>query len=108
MLGNAHAAHGTWSMRSLTDILSCAVLSADPREFSHVMQVVASVDAATSFGPQSKPIGGHIMAHASTTRLRLKRTRGETRNCKIECSPSLPERDANFDIALEGVTDSKA
>lgn len=73
-----------------------------------LVQVVASVDAATSFGPQSKPIGGHIMAHASTTRLRLKRTRGETRNCKIECSPSLPERDANFDIAPEGVTDVKA
>lgn len=33
-------------------------------------QVVAQVDAMPSFGgPQVKPIGGNIMAHASTTRL---------------------------------------
>ena len=32
-------------------------------------QVVAQVDGSTMFaGPQIKPIGGNIMAHASTTR----------------------------------------
>jgi DNA repair protein RAD51 len=32
-------------------------------------QVVAQVDGAAMFaGPQIKPIGGNIMAHASTTR----------------------------------------
>ena len=30
-----------------------------------------------------KPIGGHIMAHASTTRLYLRKGRGETRICKV-------------------------
>lgn len=33
-------------------------------------QVVAQVDGSAMFaGPQVKPIGGNIMAHASTTRL---------------------------------------
>jgi DNA repair protein RAD51 len=31
-------------------------------------QVVAQVDGSAMFGPQIKPIGGNIMAHASTTR----------------------------------------
>ena len=35
-------------------------------------QVVAQVDAMPSFGgPQVKPIGGNIMAHASTTRFAI-------------------------------------
>ena len=55
-------------------------------------QVVASVDG----GPmaQSKPIGGNIIAHASTTRLMLRKGRGENRVCKIVDSPCLPEGEA--------------
>ena len=30
-----------------------------------------------------KPIGGHILAHASTTRISLRKGRGETRIAKI-------------------------
>ena len=37
-----------------------------------------------------KPIGGHIVAHASTTRLYLRKGRGEQRICKIYDSPCLP------------------
>ena len=47
------------------------------------------------------------MAHASTTRLWLKKGRGETRVCKIVSSPSLPEREATFGIGPEGVNDAK-
>ena len=37
-------------------------------------QVVQSgLDGAMSFGPSVKPIGGNIMAHATTTRLQLKK-----------------------------------
>jgi RecA/RadA recombinase len=35
----------------------------------------------------SQPIGGNIMAHASTTRLSLRKGRGTTRICKIYDSP---------------------
>lgn len=38
-------------------------------------QVVAQVDGSAMFaGPQIKPIGGNIMAHASTTRFFSNRT----------------------------------
>ena len=41
-----------------------------------------------------KPIGGHVMAHASTTRLMLRKGRAEQRICKIYDSPCLPESEA--------------
>ncbi|XP_078590114.1 DNA repair protein RAD51 homolog 1 isoform X3 [Branchiostoma floridae x Branchiostoma japonicum] len=47
-------------------------------------QVVAQVDGAAMFAADpKKPIGGNIMAHASTTRLYLRKGRGDTRTCKI-------------------------
>lgn len=58
-------------------------------------------------GPSVKPIGGNIMAHATTTRLWIKKGRGETRIAKIMASPSLAEREASFSIGNEGVTDAK-
>jgi len=69
-------------------------------------QVVANVDGGTMFGESKKPIGGHIMAHASTTRLSLRKGRGDTRVCKIYDSPSLPEAEANFIILGDGITDA--
>ena len=71
-------------------------------------QVVAQVDGAASFaGPTSKPIGGNIMAHASTTRLSFRKGRGENRICKIYDSPNLPEAEAQFSITEQGVNDPK-
>ena len=72
-------------------------------------QVVAQVDggAAMFGGDTKKPIGGNIMAHASTTRLYFRKGRGETRICKIYGSPSLPEGDATFAILPDGVGDCK-
>ena len=42
-------------------------------------------------GPQYKPIGGHILAHAAQTRLSLRKGQAEQRIVKIYDSPSLPE-----------------
>lgn len=71
-------------------------------------QVVAQVDGASMFqADPKKPIGGNIMAHASTTRLSLRKGRGESRVCKIYDSPSLPESEAVFAISTEGIIDSK-
>jgi hypothetical protein len=47
------------------------------------------------------------MAHATQTRLWLKKGRGENRVAKIIASPHLPEREATFGIGTEGVTDAK-
>ncbi|KAH6562003.1 hypothetical protein BASA62_009458 [Batrachochytrium salamandrivorans] len=72
-------------------------------------QVVAQVDgSAGMFNPDpKKPIGGNIMAHASTTRLYLRKGRAETRICKIYDSPCLPEAEAVFAINADGIGDAK-
>lgn len=71
-------------------------------------QVVAQVDGAAMFtSDPKKPIGGNIMAHASQTRLYLRKGRGETRICKIYDSPSLPEAEAMFAIAGGGIVDAE-
>lgn len=54
-----------------------------------------------------KPIGGHVLAHASTVRLNLKKGRGETRIVKIYDSPDLGENEATFTIATGGICDEK-
>jgi len=69
-------------------------------------QVVAQVDGASMFaGDSKKPIGGHIIAHASTTRLSLRKGKNETRLCKIYDSPCLAEGEVTFGIYEDGVSD---
>jgi DNA repair protein RAD51 len=58
-------------------------------------------------GPQVKPIGGHIIGHASQTRLFFRKGKGETRICKIYDSPSLPEGEAMFAIGPGGITNAE-
>lgn len=71
-------------------------------------QVVAQVDGAAMFASDpKKPIGGNIIAHASTTRLYLRKGRAETRICKIYDSPCLPEAEAMFAINPDGIGDAK-
>jgi meiotic recombination protein DMC1 len=53
-----------------------------------------------------KPVGGHIMAHASTTRLFLRKGKGDQRVCKIYDSPSIPEGEAVFQISDGGIIDA--
>lgn len=69
-------------------------------------QVVACVDGGSSFGDNKKPIGGNIIAHASTTRLYFRKGRGENRVCKIYDSPCLPEGEATFAIHGAGIGDA--
>ncbi|KAH8796530.1 DNA recombination and repair protein Rad51 [Hyaloscypha finlandica] len=52
-----------------------------------------------------KPAGGHILAHASTTRLLLRKGRGEERVAKIVDSPDCPEREATYIITTGGIND---
>ncbi|KAK4688474.1 DNA repair protein RAD51, partial [Tremellales sp. Uapishka_1] len=67
-------------------------------------QVVAQVDGGQFAGADAKkPIGGNIMAHASTTRLNLRKGRGASRVCKIVDSPCLPEAEAIFAINANGI-----
>ncbi len=54
-----------------------------------------------------KPVGGHILAHASTTRILLRKGRGEERIAKIQDSPDCPEAEATYIIAVGGISDSE-
>ncbi|XP_052139361.1 DNA repair protein RAD51 homolog B-like [Oryza glaberrima] len=94
-----HLAKFLRSLQKLADEFGVAVVITN--------QVVAQVDGAAMFGPQIKPIGGNIMAHASTTRLFLRKGRAEERICKVVSSPCLAEAEARFQISPEGVTDVK-
>jgi DNA repair protein RAD51 len=58
-------------------------------------------------GPQVKPAGGHIIGHASQTRLFFRKGKGETRICKIYDSPSLAEGEAMFAIGAGGITNAE-
>ena len=68
--------------------------------------VVTADPGGMSFAKDStKPIGGNIIAHASTTRLRMRKARGENRICTVFDSPSLPESDAQFALGASGICD---
>jgi RecA/RadA recombinase len=68
---------------------------------------MADPGGGVSFVPDpKKPVGGHILAHASTTRLYLRKGRGEQRICKIYDSPCLPEGEATFQIGVGGVEEA--
>ena len=66
---------------------------------------MATVDGSVFAGPAYKPIGGHILAHASTTRLQLRKAKGEERIAKLVDSPHMPEADARYMVNEGGVID---
>ncbi|XP_014063900.1 meiotic recombination protein DMC1/LIM15 homolog isoform X4 [Salmo salar] len=71
-------------------------------------QITADPGAGMSFqADPKKPIGGHILAHASTTRISLRKGHGELRIAKIFDSPDMPENEATFTITPGGIADAK-
>lgn len=71
-------------------------------------QMTADPGAAMSFQVDpKKPIGGHILAHASTTRIYLRKGKGELRIAKVYDSPDMPENEATFAITAGGIADAK-
>jgi len=69
-------------------------------------QVVASVDGGMFQADPKKPIGGNIMAHASTTRLKFRKGKENQRVCQVYDSPNLPEKEATFCINPDGIADA--
>ncbi|CAG8704331.1 226_t:CDS:10 [Dentiscutata erythropus] len=53
-----------------------------------------------------KPIGGHVLAHASTIRLYLRKGRGDERIAKVYDSPDMPEAESPYTISNGGIIDS--
>jgi DNA repair protein RadA len=54
---------------------------------------------------QGRPAGGNIMAHASNTRVWLKRSKGSIRIARVFDSPWLPEGECPFRITEKGIED---
>lgn len=66
-------------------------------------QVMARPDVL--FGDPNTPVGGHILAHASTYRLYLRKSKQTKRIARLIDSPNLPEGEAVFNVTEKGVED---
>lgn len=70
-------------------------------------QVMAKVDGGGfGFGDNKSPIGGHILAHAVSTRIYMNKSKGDQRKVKLTDSPSLPESECVIELTLGGVDDA--
>lgn len=66
-------------------------------------QVMSKPD--TFFGDPTQAIGGHIVAHASTFRIYLRKGKKGSRVAKLVDSPNLPDGECNFYVTGEGLKD---
>ena len=66
-------------------------------------QVMAN--PAVMFGDPTTAIGGHILGHASTYRLYLRRGKGGSRVAKLIDSPNLLENECQFFLTTAGIRD---
>lgn len=68
-------------------------------------QVLAN--PAQMFGDPTIPVGGHIVGHASTHRIYLRRGKAGSRVAKMIDSPNLPDNECIFFVSEAGVVDGK-
>jgi len=66
-------------------------------------QVMAKPDVF--FGDPTQAIGGHVVAHASTYRMYLRKGKKGSRVAKLVDSPSMPEGEAAFYVETGGIRD---
>lgn len=66
-------------------------------------QVMAKPDMF--FGDPTQAIGGHIVAHASTFRVYLRKGKKGTRVAKLVDAPNLPEGECSFYVDQTGIKD---
>ncbi|MEM4296176.1 MAG: DNA repair and recombination protein RadA [Candidatus Anstonellales archaeon] len=57
------------------------------------------------FGDPTIPIGGHVLAHAATYRVYLRKGKEEKRIARLVDSPNLPEREVVFKVTADGIED---
>jgi len=66
-------------------------------------QVMARPDML--FGDPTAAIGGHILGHASTYRMYLRKSKQTKRVARLIDSPNLPEGEAVFSVTEDGIRD---
>jgi DNA repair protein RadA len=57
------------------------------------------------FGDPTTPIGGHVLAHMSTYRIYVRKSKDDKRIARLVDSPNLPEGEAVFRVTPSGLTD---
>lgn len=60
---------------------------------------------AIMFGDPTTPIGGHVLAHAATYRVYVRKSKEEKRIARLVDSPNLPEGERVFKVTPEGIRD---
>ncbi len=60
---------------------------------------------AIMFGDPTTPIGGHVLAHAATYRVYVRKGKEEKRIARLVDSPNLPEGERVFKVTPEGIGD---
>ncbi|WP_173400855.1 DNA repair and recombination protein RadA [Methanocaldococcus bathoardescens] len=83
------------TLNKLADLYNCVVIVTN--------QVAARPDAL--FGASEQAIGGHIVGHAATFRIFLRKAKGDKRVAKLYDSPHLPDAEAMFRITEKGIHD---
>ena len=63
-------------------------------------------DPSVMFGDPVKPIGGNIVAHASTYRVYLKKS-GKKRIARMVDSPEHEQKDASYQLTVKGIEDAE-
>lgn len=63
-------------------------------------------DPSVMFGDPIKPIGGNIVAHASTYRVYLKKS-GKKRIARMVDSPEHEQKDASYQLTVKGIEDAE-
>ena len=83
-------------LQKISEEFNCAVVITN--------QVMADpAPMAGSFANPPKPVGGHVLAHASTTRLWCRKGKGDERIVKVVDSPIIPESEATIQIFSGGI-----
>lgn len=82
-------------LKQLADVNNALVLVTN--------QVHSKPDAM--WGDPTKPIGGHILGHASTLRLYLRKAKGGRRIARLVDSPNLPDGECVYQVTEDGLRD---
>ena len=95
--------------QKLAQTLSKLIKLADQFNVAVVLtnQVTSDPGSMMAFGDNLKPIGGNILAHSSTTRLKLRKRKGDDRVCQVYDSPSLPPNECLFKLSDQGIQDAE-
>ena len=63
------------------------------------------VDPAQFFGDPTKAVGGHIVGHASTFRIYLRKGKKGSRVARLIDAPNLADGECNFFVTTDGLVD---